>query len=99
MTISVPGGTDPMTRAIQQLASGRSNAIGSVTLASSGATTVVSDQNCASGSTPILIPVTAAAATEAGNGTMYISGVLNGSFTITHSAGIANRSFRYAIIG
>lgn len=99
MTITVPGGTDPITRALQQLASGRSNAIGTVTLASSGTTTVVSNDNCASGSTPLLTPVTAAGATEVGNGTMYVSGVLNGSFTITHSAGVANRSFRYCIIG
>lgn len=103
MSVYVPGLTEKdlsrVILAIQQIAAGRSNAVGTVTLASSGATTTVTDKNCAAGSTPILTPTTANAATEAGNGTMYVSAVANGSFTITHAAGVASRTFRYALLG
>ena len=104
MTAYVPGisETDPkkIVLALQQLAAGRSNAIGSVTLATGAATTVVSDKNCAVGSTPLLTPATANAATELGNGTMYVSAVANGSFTITHAnSATAGRTFLYAILG
>lgn len=100
MTISVPGGTDPVTRVMQQLASGRSNAVGSFTLATSAATTLVKDNNCAAGSVVIPIPTTANAATELGNGTMYLSAVTNGSFTFTHAnSATTGRTFKYAILG
>jgi len=104
MTAYVPGivETDPkkIILALQQLAAGRSNAVGSVTLAMGAATTAVIDKNCAAGSTPILTPTTATAAAEIGNGTMYVSAVSNGSFTITHANSItAERIFRYAILG
>lgn len=103
MTAYVPATTEKdlgkIVLAIQQLAAGRSNAIGTVTLASSGTTTTVTDKNCAAGSTPILTPTTANAATEVGNGTMYVSAVANGSFTVTHAASVAGRTFRYALIG
>jgi hypothetical protein len=104
MTAYVPGieETDikKLVLAIQQLAAGRSNAVGSVTLATGAATTVVSDNNCASGSVPILVPTTANAAAEVGNGTMYISAVANKSFTITHAnSATTGRTFLYAIHG
>lgn len=86
--------------AIQQLAAGRSNAVGSVTLARGSSTTTVSTPNCAAGSTPILTPATANAAAELGNGTMYVSAVANGSFTITHAnSATTGRAFFYAILG
>jgi hypothetical protein len=54
----------------------------------------------AEGSTPILTPMTAAAATEAASGALYISTVANNSFTITHtSSATTGRTFRYAILG
>jgi hypothetical protein len=82
------------------LASGRSNAVGTVTLAVSSATTTVTDANCSAGTTPIFTPTTAAAATEIGNGTMYVSAVKNGSFTITHAnSATTGRTFLYALIG
>ena len=104
MTAYVPGltETDPqkIVLAIQQLAAGRSNAVGTVTLTVSAATTTVSDNNCAAGSVPILIPTTANAATEIGNGTMYISAVANKSFTITHAnSATTGRTFLYALHG
>jgi hypothetical protein len=104
VTAYVPGITETdlkkIVLAVQQLAAGRSNAAGMVTLATGTATTVVTDKNCAAGSTPLLTPATANAATEVGNGTMYVSAVTNGSFTITHANSAAiGRTFLYAIVG
>jgi len=104
VTAFVPGITEPDLKkiilAIQQLAAGRSNAIGTVTLATGSTTTVVSDNNCAVGTVPLFTPVTANAATEAGNGTMYVSAVTNGTFTITHAnSATTGRTFLYALQG
>ncbi len=104
MTAYVPGITETDLKkiilAVQQLAAGRSNAVGSVTLATSAATTVVTDKNCAAGSVPLFTPITANAALEAGNGTMYVSAVANGAFTITHAnSATTGRAFLYALIG
>lgn len=104
MTAYVPGITETdlkrIVLAIQQLAAGRSNAVGTVTLATGSATTVVADRNCAIGSTPLLTPTTASAAAEVGNGTTYVSAVANGSFTITHAnSATSGRTFLYALHG
>lgn len=104
MTAYVPGITETDLKkiilAIQQLAAGRSNAVGTVTLAAGAATTVVTDKNCAAGSVPLLTPTTANAAAEVGNGTMFISAVTNASFTITHAnSATTGRTFLYAIHG
>lgn len=104
MTAYVPSITekDPskLALAIQQLAAGRSNATGVFTLAVSAATTTITDKNCAAGSVIIPIPTTANAATELGNGTMYLSAKTNGSFTFTHAnSATTGRTFSYAIIG
>lgn len=87
---------------IQQLAAGRSNAIGIVTLTANVATTTVTDKNCATGSVITPMPTTANASAEVGAGTMYIATatILNGSFVITHANNAqTDRIFRYAIIG
>jgi hypothetical protein len=104
MTAYVPGLTETDLRkivlALQQLAAGRSNAVGSVTLATGASTTTVTTPNCAAGSTPILTPASAAAATELGNGTIYVSAVANGVFTITHAnSATTGRTFLYAVLG
>ena len=104
MTAYVPGITEAdlkkIVLAIQQLAAGRSNAVGLVTLVTSSPTTIVNDKNCAIGSTPLFTPASASAATEIGNGTMYLSAVTNGSFTITHAnSSISDRKFLYALQG
>jgi hypothetical protein len=104
VTAYVPGITETdlkkINLAIQQLAAGRSNATGTVTLKPSAAITVVNDNNCAAGSTPLLTPTTANAAAEIGNGTLYVSAVANGSFTITHAnSGTMGRTFLYALQG
>lgn len=104
MTAFVPGLAETDLKkvilALQQLAAGRSNATGMVTLVTGAATTVVSDPNCAAGTVPLLVPASANAATEVGNGTMYVSAVANGAFTITHAnSATAGRTFLYALQG
>ena len=107
MVAYIPGitETDPkkIVLAIQQLAAGRSNATGTVTLTTGAATTTVTPTQTgtiAAGSTPILTPTTANAAAEVGNGTMYVSAVTNGSFTITHAnSATTGRTFLWAILG
>jgi hypothetical protein len=85
---------------LQQLAAGRSNAVGTVTLTASAATTTVNDDNCAAASVPILTPMTAHASAEVGAGTIYISDVANKSFTITHASNSqTDRIFLYALVG
>ncbi len=104
MTAYVPGITETdlkkIVLALQQLAAGRSNAVGSVTLTTGSSTTTVTTANCAAGSTPILTPASASAAAEVSNGSIYVSAVANGSFTITHANSVtAGRTFLYAIVG
>jgi hypothetical protein len=107
MTAYVPGITETDLKKIilslQQLAAGRSNATGTVTLATGSATTVVTPTQTgmiATGSQPILTPITANAGTEFGSGNWYVSTVANGSFTITHTnSATTGRTFLYAILG
>ena len=104
MTAYTPGSQEKdlskYALSLQQLAAGRSNAVGSVTLAASEDSTTVTTDNCAAGSTPILTPKTAHAAAEIGNGTLYISEVANKSFTISHANNSqTDRTFLYAILG
>lgn len=107
MTVFVPGLTETDLKriilSIQQLAAGRSNAVGTVTLATGSATTVVTPTQSgmiAPTSTVILTPTTANAATEVGNGTMYVSSVGKDTFTVTHAnSATTGRTFLYAILG
>ena len=86
--------------AISELASRRSNAVGTFTCTQNAATTTVTDANCASGSTVIYTPTTANASAEVGAGTIYIGTVSNGSFVVTHAnSATASRTFKYAIVG
>lgn len=103
MTVQIPGINATLKaaiQAIQQLSAGRSNAVGSVTLAISATSTTVSDQNCAAGTTPILTATTANAA--AALATTYIpkATIANGSFVIQHASNTqADRTFLYALYG
>lgn len=104
MTVTVPSLSekDPVAfaRAIQQLASGRSNAFGTVTLTASATSTTVTNKNCATGTVPILTPATANAA--AASATTYIptATITNGSFVIQHANNTqADRTFLYALHG
>ncbi|MCA6121918.1 hypothetical protein J6500_08395 [Bradyrhizobium sp. WSM 1704] len=104
MTAYVPGITETdlkkIVLAIQNLAAGRSNAVGAVTLVPGASTTTVSAPNCALGSTPILTATSPSAAAELSSGTLFVSAVVNGSFTITHgNSATADRTFLYAVLG
>lgn len=107
MTAYVPGVTETDLKkiilAIQQLAGGRSNAVGSVTLNTGSATTIVTPTQSgmiAPGSQPIFTATTAAAAAELASGAMYVSSVAKDTFTITHTnSATTGRTFLYAILG
>lgn len=81
---------------------GRSNNVGTVTLTASAASTTITDARIAADSAVILIPTTANAAAEMGNGTLYLAegSRVNGSIDITHANNAqTDRTYRYAIIG
>src|ERR1700716_674443 len=86
--------------AINNLAQGRSNAVGTVTLTAGAATTPVTARNCGAGSVVLLSPLTAHAAAEIGNGTVYVSAVAKGSFTLAHANNAQNdRTFGWVALG
>lgn len=86
--------------AIALLLRGRTNASGDVTLRASQTTTVVEDLAVSAGDTVLFTPMTLTAAAEIGNGTIYVSSVGKGTFTLTHaSAANTTRQFRYLVGG
>lgn len=86
--------------AIQQLEQGRSNAVVTATLEANSSTTVVSAPNCGQNSQPLPVARTLHAAEELGNGTMFVSAVANGSFTITHANNAqTDRTFGFVCLG
>ena len=96
------GEKDPVrvAAAVNQLAQGRSNAVGSVTLTHDAASTTVAAPTCGAGSVVLLSPTTAHAAAELGAGTAYISAVANKSFTITHANNTqTDRTFGFVCLG
>jgi hypothetical protein len=89
-----------IVQAVRELFEGRSNAVGTFTLTANAASTVVTSTNCGSACSVLCFPKTANAATEIGNGTMYIGTVAAGSFTVTHANNAqTDRTFFYAAIG
>jgi hypothetical protein len=86
--------------AINQLAQGRSNAAGTVTLTVNQASTTVTAQNCGVGSVVLLSALTPHAAAEIGNGTIWVSAVAKGSFTLGHANNVQNdRTFGWVALG
>lgn len=84
--------------AINELTQGRSNATGSVTLTANAASTAVTNDNFAPGSTVYFTATTSNAAT--GVTAMYISARAKGTFTITHANNAqTDRTYLYAIVG
>ncbi len=88
---------------IRDLAAGRSNAVGTCTLAAnSDVFTVVTAPNCGLDSKIFLFPTTANAAHEMANGSLFVSAVGSGEFTIAHSndgATADNRSYFWVALG
>jgi hypothetical protein len=86
--------------AINELAKGRSNAVGTVTLAVGAASTTVPAKNCGAGSVVLLSPLTAHAAAELAAGTLYVGAVANGAFTLTHANNAqTDRTFGFVTMG
>lgn len=102
MTAYVPGLEErDLTKIIlslQQIAAGRSNGTGQVTLVAGVITTTVDDANVAAGSVIILSPLTSNAA--AAMATTWQSFTANKQFVLTHDNNAqTDRTFRYAIHG
>lgn len=94
------GWSSRIVQAIRQLMQGRNNATGEVTLAASATTTTVAAPNCSSESEVFLQALTAHAAAEVGNGTIYVSTIANGSFTITHASNSqTDRTYSWVALG
>lgn len=107
MAIQVPrdlgfnvGGWRRLVDAVIQLVEGRNNAASEFTLTPNAASTVVSHPNCSRDSQPQYSPHTAHASAEVGNGTIWISSIDQGSFTVQHSnSAIADRTFGFSVTG
>ena len=88
-------GLRQLSVAINTNADGQS---GTITLTASVATSTLTDPRITPSSTINLMPTTANAAAEIGNGTMYIGTTINGFATITHANNAqTNRTFKYDI--
>lgn len=90
-----------IVQAVYELVQGRANNVTPDTSLTPGSTTtVVKFANCSMTCAPVPVPLTAHAAAEWGNGTMYISDISNGSFTVTHANNAqADRTFRFVCAG
>lgn len=79
---------------------GRINATTEVTLTASVTTTTITDARLTVQSVIGLTPLTANAAAEKGNGTLYVSARTNGSATLTHANNAqTDRTFAVSILG
>jgi hypothetical protein len=86
--------------AVNKVLRGKSNNAGRVTLVASTLTTTVSTKICETTSKVVLFPESANAAAELGNGTMYVSQRLAGSFLIAHANNAqTDRIFSFVIVG
>ena len=71
---------------------------GTVILTASVASTTLTDSRITPSSVIALMPTTANASAEQGNGTIYIATTINGSATITHANNAtSDRTFKYSI--
>jgi hypothetical protein len=85
---------------INRMLQGRLNVTLPVTLAVSATTTTVIDSRINAFCAVVFTPLTADAAAEIGNGTIYVSAQQNGQLTLTHASNTqADRNFTLAFIG
>lgn len=97
-----PQEKDPfkLVQGIRELFQGRSNAVGVFTVTENTTTTTVNAINCGESSKVFITPTTANAAAEFGGGTIYVSSVESGAFTVTHAnAGSTDRVYYYVCLG
>ena len=93
---TVEEGVRRLAALVRALADGRSNAVGTVTLAASLTNTAVSDPRVGRDSAILLAPMSASATSAP----VHLSAVSDGGFTLAHDANAAtDRTFRYAIQG
>lgn len=89
--------------AVNQALKGKINSFGTVTLTASAASTTVNNALVSNTSTILLMPQTAHASAEIGNGTIYAApaDIVNGtSFKLTHANNSqTDRTFGYVILG
>lgn len=86
--------------AIMQLATGRQDSVGDVTLRPNQATTVVSFANCSTDSRVFLFPQTANAAAAVPTTYILQADILRRSFTIRHANNAqVDKTFSYLVIG
>lgn len=99
--LPVAGGDARQVAAVlNRVAQGKLNCTGSVTLAAGAASTTVNDPRATAASVILPMPVTANAATEIGNGTLFVSARSKGSFVLTHANNAqVDRTFGYVLIG
>jgi hypothetical protein len=89
-----------LVQSIRDLFAGRSNAVGTVTLTANAASTAVTALNVGASSRVFLMPTTANASAEFGNGTIRISSVGSGTFTVTHANNAnADKTFYWVALG
>tara|TARA_S200002703_G_C3618476_1_gene189968 strand:- start:151 stop:468 length:318 start_codon:yes stop_codon:yes gene_type:complete len=95
------GGTPRETsQVVNNLLDGKSNNTGTFTCTASAATTAVTDFRAGKSSIILLMPQTANAAAEVGNGTIHVSTRAKQSFTVTHANNSqTDRTFGYVIVG
>ena len=90
----------PVAAVVNRVLDGGINATGSVTLAVSAASTVVTDKRLSATSYFGLMPTTANASAEVGNGTIYVSSQGKQTLTLTHANNSqSDRTYRYVILG
>lgn len=96
--VSMASGLRDAMMAIRQLAEGRGNVSGTVTLTAGATTTVVTHPAIGRDAAIVLDARTANAA--AALGTTYVSAQDSGTFTLTHAnAGTVDRTFRWCAAG
>ena len=89
-----------VAQVVNQILEGKLNSTGEFTCTASATTTTVTDYRAGKDSVVLLMPTTANAAAEMGNGTIYISTRAKQSFTVTHASNTqSDRTFGYIIIG
>ena len=89
-----------ISQVVNNILDGKVNSTGTFTCAASATSTVVTDFRAGKDSIILLMPTTANAAAEVGNGTIHVSTRAKQSFTVTHANNSqTDRVFGYVILG
>lgn len=97
-----PGETDPrrLVDTIRQLAEGRSNAVGVVTLRANQVTTAVPAPTCGVGTNILMFPATANAAAALATTFILVANVTAGQFIISHANNAqVDKTFYWLAVG